>query len=302
MKLAVIGAGKWGVALHNALRQVDKDAVITSRKPKNLANFTDEASAIGAEMIVMALSTQSTEGWLKEHFRFNNQAVLVCSKGIETSGGRFLNEIYERFVPRKNLAFLSGPGFAAEVIQNLPTALTIAAADERIAVRFMSCFPKWIKTYRTNDVIGVEVAGAYKNVIAIAAGVCDALNLGSNARAALITRGLAEMTRFGIKFGAKLETFLGLSGVGDLALTATSALSRNYRVGQALGNNEPLNAVLERLGEVAEGVPTAQAIVMLSEKNKLYTPIAKEVVAVLDGKEPLRSLQTLLERTNEKEF
>jgi glycerol-3-phosphate dehydrogenase (NAD(P)+) len=303
VELSIIGAGKWGQALQTAFLDAKIDAHICSRSPRDLPNMTSVEAALKAPLIVMALSVQATDRFLAERFRFGGQKILVASKGIDTQSGKFLNEIYEAYAPSENLAFLCGPGFAAEILQKLPAALTIASKSDDVASAFMRRFPSWIKTYRTNDAIGAEIAGAYKNVIAIASGVGDALALGTNARAALITRGLAEMTRFGLFFGAKLETFLGLAGVGDLTLTATSALSRNYRVGQALGRKEPLEQVLQALGEVAEGVPTARAIAALSAKNELHTPIANEVVALFGGKEPLKSLQTLLiSRAKDEEF
>ncbi|GHV07383.1 glycerol-3-phosphate dehydrogenase [NAD(P)+] [Campylobacterota bacterium] len=302
MELAIIGAGKWGQALQEAFLQSGIEACILSRSDRKLPNRVSTADAMKAKLLVMALPVQVTGAWLESNFVFSDQRILVASKGIETASGRFLNELFAGYAPAQNLAFLSGPGFAAEVIRHLPTALTIAAVSDECAAAFMRCFPQWIKTYRTDDIVGAEIAGAYKNVIAIAAGVGDALGLGNNARAALITRGLAEMTRFGLHFGAKLQTFLGLAGVGDLALTATSALSRNYRVGFGLGEGKRLEEILTELGEVAEGVPTAQAIVKLSVQNKLYTPIAREVTLALDGKSPKESLLTLLNRTKEEEF
>ena len=302
MSIAVIGAGKWGQALQGVFLEKTDGAMISSRTRKELPFFVDLETALKADLLVVSISVQATANWLKNHFRLDDQLVLVCSKGIDTQCGKFLNEIYEDFVPRENLAYLSGPGFAAEVRLKLPTALTIASSCDQTAAAFMALFPSYIKTYRTNDVYGAEIAGAYKNVIAIAAGVGDALGLGNNARAALITRGLAEMTRFGMSYGARLETFLGLAGVGDLALTATSELSRNYRVGQALGRKEPLERVLNNLGEVAEGVPTARAIMQLSTANNLHTPIAAEVCKLFDGKDPRLCLKSLLERTKEEEF
>ncbi|MDR2034873.1 MAG: NAD(P)-dependent glycerol-3-phosphate dehydrogenase [Helicobacteraceae bacterium] len=302
MTLAIIGAGKWGRALQTAFLDAGAEASIVSRSPCDAPNLTTIDEALKSPLLVMALSVQATSGWLKERFIFSGQKILVASKGIDTQSGKFLNEIYSQHAPIENIAFLCGPGFAAEVTQKLPTALTIASTSEESAAAFMRCFPSWIKTYRTNDIIGAEIAGAYKNVIAIAAGVCDALGLGANARAALITRGLAEMTRFGLFFGAKLETFLGLAGVGDLALTATSALSRNYRVGFALGRKRSLQEVLDELGEVAEGVPTALAIAALSKKNNLHTPIANEVTKLFDGGDPLIGVTSLMIRANEKEF
>lgn len=302
MELAVIGAGKWGEALHRAFLQKDKSVAITSRTVRNLPNFVPLKEALKAKRLVISVPTQAVRLWLEKEFVYEGQEVLVVSKGIEVEAGEFLNEIYSHFVPEDKLAFLSGPGFASEVIKSLPTALTIASLNERCTRGFMAVFPSWIKTYSTFDVIGAEIAGAYKNVIAIAAGASDAMGLGNNARAALITRGLAEMTRFGVHFGAKEQTFLGLAGVGDLMLTATSTLSRNYRVGKGLGEGKGLDEILVALGEVAEGVPTAKAIVMLSEQSNLYTPIAKEVALLLDGKDPRLSVEALLSRGKEEEF
>jgi len=179
-------------------------------------------------------------------------------------------------------------------MQNLPTALVINSEKEDIYKEFSCFFPEFIKTYYSSDVIGAEIAGAYKNVLAIASGVCDGLKLGNNARASLISRGLVEMTRFGLAFNAKEETFLGLSGAGDLFLTASSTLSRNYRVGLGLAQNKSLDLILEELKEVAEGVKTSIAIDKLSEEKNIYTPIAKEVKLALEGKNPKDSLKDLL--------
>ena len=302
MRVAIIGGGKWGQALQTAFLDGKVEVGVASRVQRDLPNMVSVEAALEAPLLVMAISVQATREWLKERFRFKGQKILVASKGIDTQSGKFLNEIYADFAPRENAAFLSGPGFAAEISKKLPAALTVASISDETAATFTRCFPNWIKTYRSSDVIGAEIAGAYKNVIAIAAGTCASLELGANARAALITRGLAEMTRFGLFFGANLETFLGLAGVGDLTLTATSALSRNYRVGFALGQKRTLESVLSELGEVAEGVPTARAIVKLAADNKLYTPIANEVAKLFDGGDPSASVESLLIRANEKEF
>jgi glycerol-3-phosphate dehydrogenase (NAD(P)+) len=171
-----------------------------------------------------------------------------------------------------------------------------------LAQYFASLFPTFIKRYISDDVIGAEIAGAYKNIIAIASGISDGLNLGNNARAALLTRGLAEMSRFGISFGAKMETFLGLSGAGDLFLTASSNLSRNYRVGYKLASGNKIDDILKELKEVAEGVFTSFAVKKLSTKYNLYTPIANEVVAIMDGKNPYKSIEDLLSSSSKSEF
>lgn len=295
MKIAVIGAGKWGTALFHALSQ-NNDCVISSRTKRDIQNFVELDEALACEYIVFCLSSQHTYAWLEQNFKFNNQKVLVASKGIQTSTKRFLNEIYEDFLPAENLSFLSGPTFAKEVEKQLPCALVINSINDEISTKFASFFPKYIKVYTSDDVIGAEICGAYKNVIAIAGGICDGLGLGNNARASLISRGLVEMARFGREFGAKDETFLGLSGAGDLFLTASSVLSRNYRVGIGLAKNESLNKILNELGEVAEGVDTSYAIRDISKDKGIYTPIANEVSAMLDGKDVYESVKALLEK------
>jgi len=291
--IAVIGAGKWGQALHFALNK-DQKCLISSRTTKNIENFVSLETALNCDYLVIAIPSQSIRGWLTNNFKYNGQKVLVAAKGIEAHSGAFLQDIYEEFVPKENLGFISGPSFASEVIKGLPTALVLNSISKEFYDEFYKFFPSFIKTYYSNDVIGAEVAGAYKNVLAIASGICDGLNLGQNARASLISRGLVEMERFGNHYGAKKETFLGLSGAGDLFLTASSALSRNFRVGLGLAQGKSLKTILDELGEVAEGVKTSEAIYNLSIKNNVYTPIANEVKFILDGKSPKDSLRDLL--------
>ncbi|MGA1940071.1 NAD(P)H-dependent glycerol-3-phosphate dehydrogenase [Arcobacter sp. YIC-310] len=291
--IAVIGAGKWGQALHFALSQ-KQQCLITSRTKRDIKNFVDLDTALKCDYLVIAIPAQEIRAWLKDNFKFNKHKILVASKGIEASSGEFLNEIYADFVPEQNIGFISGPSFAAEVIKGLPCALVLNSSSKELYDEFEPFFPNFIKTYYSNDVIGAEVAGAYKNVLAIASGICEGLNLGKNAQASLISRGLVEMQRFGKHFGAKKSSFVGLSGAGDLFLTASSTMSRNFRVGLGLAENKSLETILEELGEVAEGVKTSEAIYNLSEKHEIYTPIAKEVKLVLDGKNPLDSLKDLL--------
>lgn len=291
--IAVIGAGKWGQALHFALSQ-KQEAYITSRTARDIPYFVDLQTALNCEYLVIAIPAQQIKGWLQEYFEFKGQKILVASKGIEASSGQFLNEIYAQFVPEENIGFISGPTFATEVKQGLPTALVINTSNETLYHEFAPFFPQFIKTYFSEDVVGAEIAGAYKNVLAIASGICDGLHLGNNARASLIARGLVEMHRFGAFFGAKEETFIGLSGAGDLFLTASSTMSRNYRVGLGLALCKPLDEILEELGEVAEGVKTSEAVVELSKKHNIYTPIANEVKLILEGKCPTKSLKDFL--------
>ncbi len=293
MKVAVIGAGKWGEALHLSFLE-NHDSYIGSRTKRDIINFVNYKELLEFEYIILSISTQHIRAFLSKNFSFKNQKILVASKGIELSTGKFLNEVFEEFLPKENIAFLSGPSFAIEVKQKLPTAVVINSINQDLAYLFASLFPKYIKTYVSNDVIGAEIAGAYKNVIAIAGGICDGLELGNNARASLISRGLVEMDRFGEFFGAKKDTFLGLSGAGDLFLSASSKLSRNYRVGFGLSKGKRIEDILEDIGEVAEGIPTSKAILKISQQNSIYTPIATEVSKIIDGKDPRASLEDLL--------
>jgi glycerol-3-phosphate dehydrogenase (NAD(P)+) len=294
MKMAIIGAGKWGQALYHAFSQ-HNDVVITSRTPKPIDNFVSLETAMAREYLVVAIPAQEVRGWLEEKFVDLGQNILVAAKGIETDTGAFLNSIYGEVLPQERLAYISGPSFAAEVMQSLPTALIISSLNAQLARKFADALPSFVKGYIDDDIVGAEVGGAYKNVIAIAGGVSDGLRLGNNARAALISRGLVEMSRFGLYFGARIETFLSLGGAGDLFLTASSTLSRNYRVGLGLAEGKSLKKILEELQEVAEGVPTARALYRIAQKENLYLPIAQEVYRMLkEGKDPYRSVQDLL--------
>jgi len=293
VKLAVIGAGKWGQALYHAYSQKN-DVVITSRTHKDIENFVALDKALGYEYLIIALPAQIVRSWLRDNFIDKGQKILVASKGIETSTGAFLNEVYSDFLSADRVAFISGPSFASEVQRSLPTALKISSSNLDLAKIYADAFPDYIRGYIDSDVIGAEVAGAYKNVIAIASGVCDGLELGNNARASLISRGLVEMTRFGEYFGAKIETFLSLGGAGDLFLTASSTLSRNYRVGLGLAKGKSIEEILKELGEVAEGIPTTKALYNIAQKENIYLPIAREVYNMLEGKEPSLSVNDLL--------
>ena len=294
MKMAIIGAGKWGQALNHAFSQKN-EVLITSPHRRELPNFVNVEEALEREHLVLVIPAQYARGWMEKHFVDRGQKILVAAKGIEIETGALLNEVFESFVPADRLAFLSGPSFAKEVMESLPTALVVSSLNRTLAEEYAEALPDFIKGYTDDDVAGAEVGGAYKNVIAIAGGVCDGLKLGNNARAAMISRGLVEMSRFGIHMGARAETFLSLGGAGDLFLTASSTLSRNYRVGLGLAEGKSLEQILAELGEVAEGVGTARALKRIAERDRLYLPIANEVYAMLEeGKDPRKSVEDLL--------
>ncbi|MDO9266625.1 MAG: NAD(P)H-dependent glycerol-3-phosphate dehydrogenase [Sulfurimonas sp.] len=292
-KVGVIGAGKWGTALAFALSE-KCEVYITSRTPRDMKNFVSLEDILKLEYLVIAIPAQQVSSWLEDNFIYNNQKILVAAKGIEATTGKFLNEIYEKYVTNENIAFLSGPSFATEVMKSLPTALVVNSTNEELSKKFASFFPSFIKTYISTDVAGAEVAGAYKNVIAIAAGICEGLGLGKNAAASLISRGLVEMQRFGLVYGAKEESFVGLSGAGDLFLTASSTMSRNFRVGLGIAEGKSKEEILKELGEVAEGIGTAYALYEIAKKKDLYLPIAREVYNMLEGLDPHVSLSNFL--------
>jgi len=293
MSIGVIGAGKWGSALAFAFGQKNS-VVITSRNRRDRDDFVTLKEALACEYLIITVPAQQVTQWLEEHFVFQGQKVLVASKGIEAQSLKFLNEIYAPYVPEQNIAFLSGPSFATEVMASLPTALVVNSKNSALNDEFISFLPDFIKGYSSSDVVGAEIAGAYKNVIAIASGIAKGLSLGNNASAALISRGLVEMRRFGVSYGAQDETFLGLGGAGDLFLSASSSMSRNYRVGLGLAMGQTQEEILEELGEVAEGIGTAYALHKIAQKRELYLPIANEVYEMLEGKNPQESLRDLL--------
>jgi glycerol-3-phosphate dehydrogenase (NAD(P)+) len=294
-KVGIIGAGKWGEALSFAMSEKN-EVIITSRTHRDWPNFKSLEEVMSCEYLIITVPAQQVGKWLEENFVFSGQKILVAAKGIEASSGKFLNEIYMQYVPSENLCFLSGPSFAAEVIRSLPTALVINSTSLSMAREFAALFPKFIRTYVSEDVIGAEITGAYKNVIAIAAGICEGLGLGHNAAASLIARGLVEMQRFGKAYGAKDDSFLGLSGAGDLFLTASSSMSRNYRVGLGLAQGKDKEQVCSEIGEVSEGIGTAYALHEIAQTRGVYLPIAAEVYAILEGKSPRQSLKDLIER------
>ncbi len=295
MKIGIIGAGKWGQALHFALSQKNR-IYIYSRTRRDIENFVSLDEVLDCEYLIIAISTQALREWLSNNFQYRNQKVLLATKGIDIEVGEFPSQILEKFVPKENIAFLSGPSFADEVVKSLPTALVINSSNLETANQFANLFPNFIKTYTSTDIRGAEIAGAYKNILAIASGICEGLKLGNNAKASLIARGLVEMARFGAKFGGEMDTFLGLSGAGDLFLTANSTMSRNYRVGLRLSEGKKIDEILEELGEVAEGVKSVEAIIKIKNRENLYTPIADEVYKIIHNlTTPLEALDRLLD-------
>ncbi len=322
MKLAVLGAGAWGTALSIGLarrhavtlwaRDVEQaHELATSRSnqrylpgfslPAEIAVSAELQTAInGCDLILIATPTAGLRPTLRQlHGAANSRPLVWLCKGFETDSAQLPHQIAaELLPPTLGRAALSGPSFASEVARGLPAALTLASNDAEFSARIArELNDSALRIYSSEDVIGVEVAGAVKNVMAIAAGISDGLGLGYNARAALITRGLAEITRLGLKLGGRLETFMGLAGAGDLILTCTGDLSRNRNVGLALARGIALATVLRELGHVAEGVYTARAVDRLAREIGVEMPITRAVCRVMDGSIPARdAVQELLQR------
>lgn len=320
MRISIVGAGAWGTALAliaarrhevtlhsrdprhiDALRQTRENVRYLPgfALPPNVAlTSTLEEAAEDAELIVIATPVAGLRetGAALAGTR-PRQIVCVC-KGLEADSDLLPHQVIAEVLPGVPAAVLSGPSFATEVAAGLPVALTAASADEVLAERIVHTLHGGaVRVYRSSDVIGVEVGGAVKNVMALAAGISDGLELGANARAALITRGLSEMMRYGVAIGGLPETLMGLTGVGDLILTATGGLSRNRRIGLALGQGKSLDAALAALGHVAEGVQCARAIRSSAERLGVDMPITTAVSAVLfDGLAPREALGHLLAR------
>ncbi len=299
--IAVIGAGAFGTALAVALSGRERAVFLWAREgaaamaearenaarlpgvtlPRAVRPIGDVREIPSDAVQILALPAQATRGYLAEAGGDLPRAPLVlAAKGIDLETGALQSEIAAEVLPGRPLAVLSGPGFAGEIARGLPTALTLAAGDKVLGAQIQERLSApTLRLYRSTDLIGVQLGGALKNVVAIACGMCDGAGLGESARAALMTRGFAEMMRLGRAMGAEVETFTGLSGFGDLALTAASPASRNFAHGRALGAETPLAE-----GVTVEGVATARAVLRLAAERAVDMPIASAVVAVLDGK------------------
>lgn len=321
MNLTVLGAGAWGTALaisasrRHPTRLWARDPAQATRMasmrrnarylaeavlPPELQISADfEASVAHARdgLVIIATPMAGLEPVLAR-LRDSASAVLWLCKGFQDGSGRLGHEVAQAVAPDLRVGVLSGPSFAVEVARGQPTALVAASRDATLGERAVEALhSESLRIYTSSDPVGVEVGGAVKNVLAIATGIADGMALGLNARAALITRGLAEMTRLGVALGAQAETFMGLSGLGDLVLTATGDLSRNRRVGLLLAQGIPLPRILAELGHVAEGVHSAAMVLQRAQGLGVEMPITASVGAVLRGQcTPAEALEQLMGR------
>ena len=318
-KLAVIGGGAWGTALAQVAATGGRETILwaleddvvtavneTHENPVYLKGVRLER-AIRATKDISELA--SADAWLvvtpAQHMRSvlelapcQGKPLLLCSKGIEEKSGKLLHDVVHEVCPSSSVAVLSGPTFAHEVAAGLPTAVTLACADRELgeALRARINLPNF-RTYCTDDVAGAEVGGAVKNVLAIACGVAEGRGLGQNARAALIARGFAEMTRFGMAMGGRRETLAGLSGLGDLVLTCSSSSSRNFSLGKSVGEGRDVRELLKDRRTVAEGAHTAPVLDRIAKERGIDMPVVDAVATLLAGKYRVGELlETMLSR------
>lgn len=326
--IAVMGAGSWGTTLASLLAEKGYDVSLWAFEkeiadeinnrftngtylpdvtlPQGLKATNDLEDAVKkARYILNVVPTQFTRSVFKEAVKYihENAVVVSASKGIEHGTLLTVSSILNEISGNQS-AVLSGPSFAKEVINKLPTAVTLATNNPDSGLLLQEIFNTgYFRVYTHSDILGVELGGALKNVIAIASGISDGLGLGHNARAALITRGIAEMTRLGENMGADKRTFSGLSGMGDLVLTCTGALSRNYSVGIKLGQGMKLSDILSSTKSVAEGVATALSAFELSQKFGVEMPIVEQVYKVIyKDKNPAEAVNVLMNRALRSEF
>lgn len=323
----MVGAGAWGTALANLLAESGNRVRLWAREPEVAESFADRGENVlylegasldrqrltvtnslfdaltGAEFVVWVCPVQYSAAVLAEAAPHIPPAatVVTASKGIEVTTLRRMDEIFAEVLPpdqAHRLCVLSGPSFAREVVVGAPTVVVVASRDEDARLRVQALFQTdRFRVYTNSDVVGVELGGALKNVIAVAAGVAAGLELGHNAIAALMTRGLAEISRLGVSLGAQPSTFAGLAGMGDLVLTCTGGLSRNRTVGFRLGRGESMQEIMGEARTVAEGVATVRAVHRLALRIGVEMPVSTEVHRIIaDGADPLEALHRLMTR------
>jgi len=325
VKVAVVGAGAWGTALakvlhanHHAVTLWSRDAAALDEMKHSGRNeqylpgvelptdWTCEPelgrATADQDCIVMAIPSKAFRD-VASQLRDTNALFVSVTKGIDYESGKSMCGLLREYVPGSKVSALSGPTFAIEVARGLPTAIVAASTDQAVRHTVQELFHRpTFRVYRSADLIGVELGGALKNVIAIAAGICDGLKLGDNAKASLLTRGIAEMRRLGVASGAQPETFAGLSGLGDLTLTCFSHQSRNRALGERAGRGEPIEKLIGAGEKLAEGYPTARSAHQLARKLNIETPIIDEVYAMLhEGKDVRQALSDLLSRDTKAE-
>jgi len=316
MNIGVLGCGSWGTALSILLARNGHEVCLLGRNAEELHVLTNYRENLrylpgfaipsevrfqflterleASDLLVIAVPSSAVRSVIHE-FEGSHPLIAIASKGLEPGSAKFMVNVVEEARPTSQIGVLSGPNLAIEIARGIPTVALSAFSDLTAASAVQGAFG--CGTFRvstTDDVIGVELAGALKNVLAIGAGMSDGLGFGDNTKGAFLSRGLMEMARLGLAMGGRMETFLGPAGVGDLFATAASGLSRNYRLGNALGKGVSLEAALEEIGQVAEGVPTSEAVQLLARRHGVQVPVFAAVESVLHGKVPARKAVGLL--------
>jgi glycerol-3-phosphate dehydrogenase (NAD(P)+) len=324
MRVCVLGAGSWGTALSILLARNGHDVQLWGRDeeeidamasvrenlhylpgfvlPKEITPTSDEFKIEEADLWVVAIPSPGVRDSLRL-IRGATPLVVMASKGLEPISAELLETVVAEVVPGSRRAVLSGPNLAVEIVRGIPTAAVAAARDEADADAVRNAFTcRTFRVYVSTDVVGVSLSGALKNVLAIAGGVSDGLGFGDNTKGALLARGLREMILLGLAMGGRIESFIGLAGVGDLFATAVSRLSRNYRVGRALGEGRTLQQALAEIGQVAEGVETAGVVLKLARQHQVQMPVFEAADAVLkDALKPADAVGLLMERMTRTE-
>jgi glycerol-3-phosphate dehydrogenase (NAD(P)+) len=325
--VGIIGGGAWGTALAQTLRLAGRDVVLWAREPEVVDEINAQhantpflpgvrldpglkaiaalADVAGQDVILMVAPAQHVRATAAELAAALPRAkpVVICAKGLEQATGTLLGDVLAQALPGATQAILSGPSFAADVARGLPAALTLATADEALGQALATSLGyRHLRIYWSSDIVGVQLGGAIKNVLAIAAGIVEGKGLGASAHAALVTRGFAELRRFGEALGARADTLMGLSGLGDLLLTCGSPQSRNMSLGRALGQGQTLAAVLGSRRSVAEGVYTAAAVAKVAAEKGIDMPICQAVHAIVAGRLAVdAAIEALLSRPQRAE-
>ncbi len=302
--VTVLGGGAWGSALASvAARSQPQEVRLWSRR----SSQSLESAVAGADLLVSAVSVLGVSPTIEKLLKIgiDDPPILVtATKGLDPLTTRTPSQIWQQAFPHYPVAVLSGPNLSQEIDKGLPAATVVASSDLGAAETVQACFSSnSFRVYVNNDPLGTELGGTLKNVMAIAAGVCDGLQLGTNAKASLLTRALPEMIRVGTYLGAKSSTFFGLSGLGDLLATCNSSLSRNYQVGYRLAGGQSLEEVLAEIKSTAEGVNTTKVLIQIADGQGLSVPIAREVYGLLQGETtPEEAVKALMKRNPKPEF
>lgn len=327
MEISILGGGSWGTAMAKELskkydvlmyvrNEKSRDSINMNHRndrylvdhslPENIKASSDISEVLKNKYVINAIPTQKIRSMLEENSKFFNDKNIVInlSKGIEKTTNKRISQIFEEFLPNNKFATLSGPSHAEEVIEAVPTSMVVSSIDKNISKEVQDLIMSDnIRIYTNDDLIGVEFGGAVKNVLALGIGILDGLKIGDNAKAAIMTRGIHEMTRFCICMGGKKNTLYGLTGLGDLIVTATSKHSRNRNAGELIGQGHTIDSLENEIGMVVEGISTCKALYEISSREKIYMPITEVIYKILyEDLDIATATNYLMSRNGKNEF